>query len=88
MDGCGLGPKQRAWITAGYRYFFDDGLSFPEVFIADGHIPIAALPGFARGRGLEVMFGWCMADLREQRAGWLNMVSLLIELGTGMPAAD
>lgn len=88
MESGSFGPKQRAWVAAGYRFFVDEDLIFPIVFASERETPIAALPSFARGQCLDMMFGWCMADLREQRAGWLGLVERLSELEAPAPATD
>lgn len=88
MGGRDVGPKERAWVAAGYRFFFSDVLVFPVVLAPDDEVPLAGLPSFAKGRCLDMMFGWCMADLREQRGGWLAMVERLSELEAPAPTQD
>lgn len=88
MESRAVGPKERGWRAAGYRSFSDDDLVWPVVFAPDDGVPIAGIPAFARGECRDVMFGWCMADLREQRAGWLGMVERLSELEAPAPAQD
>lgn len=74
-----LGPHKRAWVAAGYPYFFDDGLTRPRVLQADGFPPVAAIPAWAMGTPCEdLLFGFCSAELVQQRVGVLTQASRLI----------
>lgn len=81
------GPKERAWRLDGYLVIEDEALPRPLVIVFADAPPVACIPSWARGWCRETMFGWCMADLREQRDGWLGMLRALQRLGLPIASA-
>lgn len=76
-----LGPHKRAWVAAGYAYFFDDGLMAPRVMLTDDQPPVAAIPAWAGGTPCEdVFFAFCSAELVQQRVGVLKQAERLLQV--------
>jgi hypothetical protein len=73
-------PKERAWMVAGHRVETERELTFPQVWAAQGQSAVLFLPQQWAGDSdiREAAFGWAMAELVEQRGGWLFLVRRLI----------
>lgn len=83
-----FGPHKRAWLAAGYPFFYDDGLTAARVLVTDSDPPVAAIPAWAEGAPCEdVFFAFCNADLAHQRVGVLEMAARLVRIGAPIASA-
>lgn len=78
------GPKERAWLAAGYAVLDDERARGPVLLLIGGGLPVAVLPSWGGGAIREAWIGYCALELTERRRGWPGMVARLGELG---PAA-
>jgi hypothetical protein len=74
-----VGSKERAWMCAGYTVVVNRALPRPRVIAVGDEVPVLCLPpGLADDPDQrELAFGWAMADLSEQRVGWLGLLRKL-----------
>lgn len=78
MAGDDMRQKERAWLVAGHQWELICGLEFPELWAARGKPAVLFIPAGYDADARELAFGWAMADLAEQRGGWLFLVRRLI----------
>lgn len=78
MTGDDMRPKERAWAVAGHQWEMASGLEFPELWAARGKPAMLFIPAVYDDDARELAFGWAMAELAEQRGGWLFLVRRLI----------
>ena len=72
--------KERAWLVAGHRVEIEAELTFPQLWAAHSQPAVLFLPSHwaCDADVREAAFGWAMAELVEQRGGWLFLVRRLI----------
>jgi hypothetical protein len=75
-----MGGKQRVWACAGYGWLVDYTIDHAFVLLAEGERPVLCLPPGLTFAESEREFGWAMADLYEQRYGWLALLRLTVQL--------
>lgn len=75
-----MGGKQRAWVCAGYRWVESAALECPRLLAPDDVLPLLLVPARLTWDQREAAFGWGMAELFEQRYGWLALVRVLVHL--------
>jgi hypothetical protein len=76
--------KERAWCVAGHRIEVVAGLASPQVWSAAGQPAVLFLPPGYDADTRELAVGWAMADLAEQRCGWLFLVRRLIHFASAV----
>lgn len=69
-----MGGKFRAWACAGYGWLVDEEATHAEVVDVEGERPVLVLPPGLCAWRTEEVFGWAMAELFEQRYGWLFLL--------------
>lgn len=79
-----MGWKQHAWAVAGYGWLIDEDLEAPVLLCADDHCPVLCLPPGLSADESDQAFGWALADLVEQRQGWMA----LLRVAVGMAGAN
>lgn len=83
MNGDLMGGMARAWLVAGCGAMIDEtlgGEDGPYLLLPEDQRPVLCLPPGRGAAEYEVMFGWAMAEMRQQRDGWLALLRGLIAL--------
>lgn len=75
-----MGGKQRAWICSGYRWLDSSLIDLPVLLAPDDEVPLLLVPRRFDELRRDAAFGWAMAELFQQRYGWLALVRVLVHL--------
>lgn len=83
--------KQRAWLCCGFLVEYDDDATEAELFVTGDERPVVIMPAHWDAEQRDYACGWAIADLFEQRYGWLAMVRGITtwdEIVAGMGAQE